>query len=562
MRRRSKALVPALALAFSLPATALQASAQVSSAPPAQVDAWGVGWISASEGAVPATFWTNTGAPTLGPVMTAIQPRDLSPAGAGALRRILMSRGKGPAGGTDLTAERIRLLEQLGETANATELRKRYSGSSWGKPGERFAAELEMLSGQDEAGCAVAKTKPATDADWLPLRALCGAIAKDAAATNLATEQVARTNETLGVWLIGALGAITTPDIKKPDGRYGSLLEASISVRAKLSVPANAFASVPADIAAQVALNKAATNEQRRAALRPAFNGGKIKAADALAILALKDADAPKPATRGAAPKPDYLVLALAASADANAKPEAKATAYVAALRGAETLNDGRLVSAVLAPSMKALPKNDATLPYAEPLARAALLAGDDKLAADWRKHLGTLPKDKQDAWAMARIDLMFALAGASTEKLPPILERMVAAAPYPAATAAAASTTAKAPTSGEQQLAVRRIENTRALFLATGLHRELTADQRALLSAQRSAGRGVPDAAIARITAAARQDADAEAALATIAQLGPDVSALSFAGLSDLLSQLVTIGLSDDANAIALESLQVWKAL
>ena len=553
MRRRNKALVPALALFLAAPA-----AAQVSSAPPAQVDAWGVGWISANEGAVPATFWSNATAPTLGPIMAAIQPRELSPSGGGVLRRILMSRGKGPAGGTDLTAERIRLLEQLGETANATELRKRYSGAAWGKPGERLAAEWEMLNGQDDAGCAVAKTKPVTDADWLPLRALCGAIAKDAAATSVATEQVARTNETLGVWLIGALGAITAPDMKKPDGRYGSALEASISVRARLPVPANAFAGVPADIAAQVALNKSATNEQRRTAMRPAFYGNKIEAADVLAILALKDADAPKPTTRGAAPKPDYLALALAASADKDAKPEAKATAYAAALRSAETLNDGRLISAVLAPSIKALPRNDATLPYAEPLARAALLAGDDKLAVEWRKHLGTLAKDKQDAWAMARIDLMFVLAGASAEKLSPILERMVAAAPYPAASPAAA----KAPTSGEQQLAVRRIENTRALFLAASLHRELTADQRALLAGQRSAGRGVPDAAIARITAAARQDADAEAALAAIAQLGPDVSALSFAGLSDLLSQFVTIGLTDNANAIALESLQVWKAL
>ena len=553
MRRRNKALLPALALFLALPA-----AAQVSSAPPAQVDAWGVGWIAANEGAVPATFWANTGAATLGPIMASIQPRELSPSGASTLRRILMSRGKGPSGSADLTAERIRLLEQLGETANAIELRKRYSGADWGKPGERLAAEWELLNGEDDAGCAVARGKPAADADWMPARALCAAIAKDTAATGLIAEQIARTNETLGVWLIGALGAIATPDMKKPDGRYGSPLEAAISVRAKLPAPANAFAGVPADIAAQVALNKSATNEQRRAAMRPAFNGGKIKAADVLAILALKDADAPK-TTRSAAAKPDYLALALAASVDKDAKPEAKATAYAAAIRGADSLNDGRLISAVLTPSIKALPKTDATLPYAEPLMRAALLAGDDKLAAEWRKHLGGLPKDKQDAWAMARIDLMFALSGASTEKLSPILERMVAAAPYPAPTPA---TGAKAPTSGEQQLAVRRIENTRALFLAAGLHRDLSADQRALLAGQRTAGRGVSDAAIARITAAARQDADAEAALATIGQLGSDVSALSFAGLSDLLSQLVTIGLTDDANAIALESLQVWKAL
>ena len=83
-----------------------------------------------------------------------------------------------------------------------------------------------------------------------------------------------------------------------------------------------------------------------------------------------------------------------------------------------------------------------------------------------------------------------------------------------------------------------------------------------ATLAAQRTAGRGVSDSAIARIYAAARQDADAEAALAIVGQLGSDVSALSFAGLSDLLVQMQTIGLTDDANAIALEALQVWKAL
>jgi hypothetical protein len=548
MRHLSKVLA-----AFAI-ATALPAHAQVSSAPPAQVDAWGVGWIGSNEGAVPSTFWANTNAETLGPLMASIQPRELAPSGAAVLGRILMSRGKGPAGATDITAERIRLLEQLGQTENAIELRKRYSGADWGKPGERLSAEWELLLGNDAAGCAVARGKPATDADWMPARALCGALAKDTAATSLATEQIARSNEQLGVWLIGALGAINSPGLKKPDGRYASPLEASISTRAKLSVPNNAFNGVTADIAAQVALNKDATNEQRRAAMRPAFYGGKIKAADVLAILALKD-EAAKPAARGA--KPDYLALALAASADKDAKPEARATAYAAALRAAETLNDGRLIAAVLAPSIKALPKNDATLPYADALARAALMAGDERLAADWRKHLGTLAKDKQDAWVTARIDLMLALAGASTEKLSPILNRMIAAAPYPDPGAQS-----KSATSGEQQLAVRRIENTRALFLAAGLQRDLTADQRALLSAQRTAGRGVSDAAIARITAAARQDAKAEAALATIAQLGPDVSALSFAGLSDLLSQLVTIGLTDDANAIALEALQVWKAL
>jgi hypothetical protein len=45
------------------------------------------------------------------------------------------------------------------------------------------------------------------------------------------------------------------------------------------------------------------------------------------------------------------------------------------------------------------------------------------------------------------------------------------------------------------------------------------------------------------------------------VAQLGSDVSALSFAGLSDLLTQLNVVGMGKDAEAIALEAMQAWKA-
>ena len=69
-------------------------------------------------------------------------------------------------------------------------------------------------------------------------------------------------------------------------------------------------------------------------------------------------------------------------------------------------------------------------------------------------------------------------------------------------------------------------------------------------------------DSAIARIVAAADQSANGEAAMAIISLIGPDTSALSFAGLSDLLAQLRRVGLEKDADALALESLQVWKGL
>ena len=565
MRPRNSALA-SIALTSVALAAALLASqsavAQVSSAPLAQVDAWGVGWIGANEGAVPATFWNNTNAKTLGPVMAAIQPRDLAPSARDMLARILMSRVKGPADGADLTAERLRLLEQLGESAHAVDLRKRYPKTDWGKAGDRLGAELALLQGNDDAACASVKTQPAADQDWMPLRAVCGALGGDANAS-LIVEQIAKTNESLGVWLIGALGAITSPGTKKPDGRFGSPVEAAVSVAARLPATSASFAGVPSDIAAAVALNPQASTEQRRAAMRVAFGGGKLKAADLLAIVSLKD-DAPpaKPPARGATPRPDYLAQALTAAAAKDATPEAKAATYVAALRSAETLADGQLFAAVLLASIKVLPRNDATLPYAEPLARAALLAGDIKLASEWRKHLGTLAKDMQDAWATARLDLMLSYAGGTPEKPNAILDRLLAAAPYPVAAAAGSPPAPKTPAAADQQLTIRRIENTRALFLYSSTGRDLTADQRATLAAQRPAGRGVSDAAIARIYAATRQDADAEAALSIVGQLGSDVSALSFAGLADLLVQMQALGLTDDANTIALESLQVWKAL
>ncbi len=565
MRRRNRLLASALilSLAASVPVAA-PVAAQVSSAPLGPVDAWGVGWMGAADGAVPSSFWNNTTGETVGPILAALQPKDLSPAGRTLLRRILASRTKGPDGGGALTPERLRLLELLGESANAADLRKRYPATEWGKTGELETAELDLLNGRSDQACAALNGKPAADAGWMPLRAVCATLKGDAAAAGFAAEQVAKTDEAFGVWLISALPAMTSaaasPAIKKPDGKYATPLQAAISVTGKLSVPANALATAPADVAAAIALDAKATPDQRRAALRPAFSAGKLKPADALAILSLKEeAPANAPKSR-AAPRPDYIAQAIAAASNKDAKPEDRAGAYAAALRSAETPEDGRLIASVLAAAIKALPRNDATLPYAEPLTRAAITVGDTKLATDWRKHLATLPKDKKDAWALARIDLMLSYAGGTSEKPGAILDRMLDAAPVPAPVATGAA--ARAPSTGEQLLTIRRIENARALFLAFGMGRDLSASQRAVLSGQRTAGRGVSDAAIARITAAVRAKANAEATLAILGQLGSDTSAISFAGVADLLTQLRDIGLETDANALALEALQTWKAL
>ncbi len=557
MSGRTSGVAFLLAIALSAPAVP-----QVASAPLGSVDAWGVGWLGASEGALPAGLWSNTDGDTLTPVYAAIQPKDLAPSARHTLRRIVLSKTRAPAGGAALVSERLRLMEQLGESEHAVDLRMRYPETEWGKPGERMAAEFELVQGKSDAACARATGKRGDDRDWMAVRAFCSAVSGNFDAAALVGEQLANLDEPGGLWLLAAVETMRAPTKTKLEGRYSTPFETAVSVAAKLSVPANALAAAPGDVAAAIVLNPAATLDQRRGALRPALDGGQIKPSDVLAVLTAKnETQAPKPTGgRAQAPKPDFLALALAAFANAEAQPDAKATAYVAALKSAENLSDFRLAAAALADAIKALPKNEATQPNAETFARAALLMGETKQASDWRKLMDQGDKDKADPWAAARIDLMLSYAGVGADKAGPILDRLVAAAPPVSAMAPA--TTAKAATAADRQLDLRRIENTRALFLHAGTGRDLSPAQRTLLATQKSAGRGVPDAAITRIVSAADQDADGEAALAIVAQLGPDISALSFAGLSDLLVQLRRVGFEKDANTIALESLQVWKAL
>jgi len=545
----------AILLALSTPALA-----QVASAPLGQLDPWGVGWLSKTEGALPTGIWSNTTSAALAPLYAGLQPQQLSPAGRAALRRVALSSVKGPADGAALIPERLRLIEQLGESERSIDLRKRFPDTAWGKQYERAASGYELVLNRTDAACARVSGKRGDDPDWMPVRALCFALASDFNAASLAAEHIPPDADGRSdAWLLAAIETMEAPAKNKPEGRYATPLDAAVSIAAKLSAPAGALATTPADVATAIVQHPAATLEQKRAALRPALDGGRLKPADVLAVLTAKDeTPTAKPAAgRAATPRTDFLALALNAAASSDAKPDAKATVFAAALKSAETPSDFRLAAYALLDPIKALPKNDATAPNAETFARVALVAGDTKAAQDWRKYMD----EKADPWAAARIDLMLSYTAASPGKPGEILDRLVAAIP-PLPEASKEATAAKAATPATRQLDLRRIENTRVFFLYAGTDRDLSPDQRALLAAQKAAGRGVSDAALARIGSAIEAGANGEAALASIALLGPDVSALSFAGLADILTELRRVGLEKDADAIALEALQVWKAL
>jgi len=570
MSRLTRAVLPALLLACTAPAFA-----QVQTSALDQVDSWGTGWLGKSE-ALPSNLWANTTTAALQPLFADAKPLQLAPSAREALKRVALSAAKAPANGDALIPERLRIIEQLGFTQYSIELRKRFPNTDWGKQGERLTADYELVQGQSKSACQRAADKKGSDEAWMTMRALCFALAKDFNAAGLAAEHLPPSADGKSDgWLLAAINTLETPGKVKPEGRYGTAFEAAVSVTAKLSVPANAFAATPADVAAAVVNHPDASPEQKRAALKPALDGSKVNAALVLEILNPKPAADPKadpakadakadpkaaalaklPAPRAGA-RPDFLALALAAAADKDAKPDAKATAYAAALKDAESLSDFRLAAVALNDAIKALPKNADTAPNADTFARVGLLAGDTKAAQDWKKQMDALPKDKADPWAAARIELMLSYSGVGADKGGATLDKLIAAVP-PAPDAAVKATTPAA-----RQAELRRIENTRFLFLHAGMGRDLSAAQRTLLATLKAAGRGLSDAALARIAAAVEQEARGEAAMAGIPLLGNDVSAVSFAGLADVLTQMRRMGLADDANAVALESLQVWKAL
>jgi hypothetical protein len=538
--------------AFLAALAVLPAHAQsVSSSPLAKVDPWAVGWLGKADGALPAEFWENTDGKTLKPVFEGIKAAELSPAGRRVLGRILLSSAKPPTSGAALIPERLRLIEELGETEASLDLRGKFPDQAWGKPADRLKSDYELLTNRAQPACMRVADKKPDDPEWLPVRALCYAVAKDFNAAGMVAEQVETSPGQVNVWLLSAIEYMRAPTNAKPEGRYGTMFEAAVSTQAGLSVPRNAMNQMPADWAVALVRNPKATPEQKATAMRIAARAGKLEADDVAGVVEAMAADtAPRARPAG----PDFLAMALKAAADDKQKPASRATSYAAALKNADNAADFRIAAVALAGDVKKLEKGADTRPHAETFARAALSLGDTKEAAAWRTLLAG---DKAaDAWMLARLDAMLGIAGDGA-KAGQALEAMLDALPAPAPAAAK-----EAKTAPSKQEELRRIENTRALFLHVGLGRKMTAEQRATFGGQRSAGRGILDSNILRMQAALDAGAKGEAALVGAGQLGPDSSAISFAGLADLLVLLREAGFEKEAAGIALEAMQPWKAL
>src|SRR5262249_39817659 len=145
--------------AFAAPIV-LTASAQPAKAAPVtaaqlgQIDSWGVSWLGKSDAPVPAGIFAHTTVDALQLLLGAVQPSELCAAGRGAVRRVMLSSAKTPPDGALLTPERLRLIEQVGETERSIDLRRKFPDTEWGKQVDRIASDFELVQGRQQTACA------------------------------------------------------------------------------------------------------------------------------------------------------------------------------------------------------------------------------------------------------------------------------------------------------------------------------------------------------------------------------------------------------------------------
>lgn len=551
--------IRALCLALAAYSLSPQSMAQtVEAAPLRQIDPWGVGWLGQADGALPVSLWSGASAEVLSPLMAALRTETLSPATQAALRRITLSSARPPEAGVEAVEARLGLMERVGEMRRSVDLRSRFPETLWGAQGAALGAEFDLAAGRSETACAAVAERRADDVRWMPSRALCYALSGDFDAASLVVEQTPHETGSDHAWLISAIETMRQAGKTQPAGRYVTPFETAVSIAAGLSAPPAAFNSMAGDLALSILRHPRATADQRRAALRPALRSGLAASADVRSVVTA-GITARTSASAGEKAPPalpqEALQAALAAINDADRTPEQKAQAMMTALVSATTAEEGRIAALTLAGDLAALPKAGTGGDQADAFARALLMSGDLKAATEWRSHMDSLPEDRQDPWAAARIDFMIALATSRAEDVSIIIDRLLAATP-----AKASEPPGKAQAPPLKRDEARRLETTRALFLSVGTGRALSPGGRSVIASQKSVGKGVPDATLARIQSAVEAGARGEAALASLALLGEDPSGVSFAGLADILTLLRRSGLGIDADRIALEALQPWK--
>ncbi len=399
-------IVAASALATTLVIPSAHGQGVTSSGPLGQLNPWGVGWIGAHEGALPATLWDRTEAKDLAPLLQTIQPAALTPMEQDIIRRVVLSGGRAPGGSdTALALQRIRLLESIGAETEALDLQRRFSGQEWARDPAEIETDQDFGSGNTARACGRVDSSSTEDAFWVRSRIACLLIAGDAPAAAL-TADIARSADIQDPWLFTIAEAANRGEDAMPPARFDSGIATAISLSQKLHPPVNAMDAVSVSRAAEIAKRQDLTPVIRRqAAMKAALHNALSDDLERSLLLQSDD---------------DSMAGSWRRVVDSVSDPELdlvnKTAPIFQALKNSE--GDPRmfaLASRILMPEIRSIPVDRDTKRFAARFVRASIAAGDLGLARRWRDAMD-ISFNTQDAQVAAPAASAFSSASVDTD--------------------------------------------------------------------------------------------------------------------------------------------------
>ena len=426
-------------------------------------DAFAIGAIEASEGALPPSLWEKSDPQTLDFLLTYAPTRPASPSLGEALRRTLLSPGAKPAGAdASLGGKKILALARAGLISEARDIA---SLATSGRSDMTFAeanATIALLNGDSDGACRRgASLNGGREAIfWVKLRAFCYARAGEIDAfdltMNLLRERgaLSATDETLLLATAAGAPPKTVPIVETPL-QYAAAKATGIALNpAHLAAGAEGgvVAAVAADAGADPALRIEAAElllamgVADAGALTGLFNGLEFDIAE---IAAAIDTAAAKPND----PLTDALVYQSIAAMTAPEFIRDKAQRISAALGRADSFHRAYALSHLYADEIVALEGVIVAPSEASNFALARMAAGDSIGAGRWlsamigaNETVAALPEDLAVAF-IDRVNLLALLdpqtasriaraAGVSLLSDEPTLSSTVPALDDPAVTA------------------------------------------------------------------------------------------------------------------------------
>ena len=381
----------------------------------------GAGTLGDAEGGLGTRMWQGTPRALVEQMLPKLPTNLSSPTMRGLTRRLLLTQAippEGPAGGTVLIVERVKLLAAMGDQAGVTALLEAIPGRAANPVLLRQETDVRFLGNDNARACSTAASQiqEGRDTYWLKALAFCQALAGEVSKAQLALGILREMNDKDPVFeqlMDRFAGGAPAPleSLRDPTPLHLAMARAANvqlprdvigastpGMLRTISISPNAPIDVRLDAAERAEQSGALPTE----ALRQLYMGVSFSEQDLANPLSKAEAES-GPLSRALL----YRAAIIQTVPAAQAEPIARALAL--ARRG------GRYAPAVrvFLPILKRIPATTDFLWLAPEAARAALFAGDNETARGWFSVLRAgAPADKEAAGALAVLLPLARLAG------------------------------------------------------------------------------------------------------------------------------------------------------